>query len=250
MNSFAAHIAPICGCATSMRRTLNAPTITFSTQKSSRVENTLQPKNRTPPSGTRFAATSTSALGESRRGGRFGRARSRSTTMSSGGDAAKGLPAPPGGRILRRERFDQTPGSGGDLRKPVQYVQVAHAGGVCPGAARGPGGDDPDGGPRGAPRRAATRPGDGCHGDDGARGGDARRDHRGGDPGVPSDVQRAAEGVLRPAAAGQPDREDRRAAGDGPWPRACPFRRPRAPSAVRESRGYGDSERGVRDEPA
>src|SRR5438876_1122674 len=61
MNSFAAHIAPICGCATSMRRTLNAPTITFSTQKSSRVENTLQPKNRTPARGTRFAATSTSA---------------------------------------------------------------------------------------------------------------------------------------------------------------------------------------------
>src|SRR6266581_6512103 len=72
MNSFAAHIAPICGCATSMRRTLNAPTITFSTQKSSRVENTLQPKNRTPARGTRFAATSTRALGESRRGGRFG----------------------------------------------------------------------------------------------------------------------------------------------------------------------------------
>src|SRR6266700_124800 len=72
MNSFAAHITPICGCATSMRRTLNAPTITFSTQKSSRVENTLQPKNRTPARGTRFAATSTRALGESRRGGRFG----------------------------------------------------------------------------------------------------------------------------------------------------------------------------------
>src|SRR5438132_13709489 len=72
MNSFAAHITPICGCATSMRRTLNAPTITFSTQKSSRVENTLQPKNRTPASGTKFAATSTRALGESRRGGRSG----------------------------------------------------------------------------------------------------------------------------------------------------------------------------------
>src|SRR2546425_10598 len=53
MNSFAAHITPICGCATSMRRMLNAPTITFSTQKSSRVENTLQPKNRTPAGGTR-----------------------------------------------------------------------------------------------------------------------------------------------------------------------------------------------------
>src|SRR5207249_1450701 len=63
MHSFAAHVTPICGCATSMRRTLNAQTITFSTQKSSRVENTLQPKNRTPTSGTRFAATSTRALG-------------------------------------------------------------------------------------------------------------------------------------------------------------------------------------------
>src|SRR6266705_2023449 len=72
MNSFAAHIAPICGCATSMRRTLNAPTITFSTQKSSRVENTLQPKNRTPARGTRFAATSTRALGESRKARRSG----------------------------------------------------------------------------------------------------------------------------------------------------------------------------------
>src|SRR6266853_1440227 len=72
MNSFAAHIAPICGCATSMRRTLNAPTITFSTQKSSRVENTLQPRNRTPARGTRFAATSTRALGESRKARRSG----------------------------------------------------------------------------------------------------------------------------------------------------------------------------------
>src|SRR5712691_5942977 len=72
MNSFAAHIAPICGCATSMRRTLNAPTITFSTQNSSRVENTLQPKNRTPARGTRFAATSTRALGESRKARRSG----------------------------------------------------------------------------------------------------------------------------------------------------------------------------------
>src|SRR6266568_3204558 len=72
MNSFAAHIAPICGCATSMRRTLNAPTITFSTQKSSRVENTLQPKNRTPARGTRFAATSSRALGESRKARRSG----------------------------------------------------------------------------------------------------------------------------------------------------------------------------------
>src|SRR6266704_3318690 len=72
MNSFAAHITPICGCATSMRRTLNAPTITFSTQKSSRVENTLQPKNRTPARGTRFAATSTRALGESRKARRSG----------------------------------------------------------------------------------------------------------------------------------------------------------------------------------
>src|SRR2546430_15705717 len=72
MNSFAAHITPICGCATSMRRTLNAPTITFSTQKSSRVENTVQPKNRPPASGTKFAATTTRALGERRRGGRSG----------------------------------------------------------------------------------------------------------------------------------------------------------------------------------
>src|SRR2546429_1245329 len=50
-----------------MRKTLNAPTITFSSQKSSRVANTLQPKNRTPASGTRFAATSTRALGDSRK---------------------------------------------------------------------------------------------------------------------------------------------------------------------------------------
>src|SRR5213083_1796592 len=77
MNSFAAHIAPICGCATSMRKTLNAPTITFSTQKSSRVANTLHPKNRTPASGTRFAARSTRALGESRRGDRRGLVASR-----------------------------------------------------------------------------------------------------------------------------------------------------------------------------
>src|ERR1041385_1719714 len=73
MSSFTAHIAPSCGCATSMRRTLNAPTITFSTQKSSRVENTLQPKNRTPARGTRFAATSTRALGEGRKARRSGR---------------------------------------------------------------------------------------------------------------------------------------------------------------------------------
>src|SRR5207244_8089149 len=33
---------------------------------------TLQPKNRTPASGTRFAATSTRALGETRRGKRSG----------------------------------------------------------------------------------------------------------------------------------------------------------------------------------
>src|SRR5438046_6667920 len=72
MNRFAAPITPICGGATSMRRTLNAPTITFSTQKSSRVENTLQPKNRTPASGTRFAATSTRALGDSRKARRSG----------------------------------------------------------------------------------------------------------------------------------------------------------------------------------
>src|SRR5712691_11433934 len=178
MNSFAAHIAPICGCATSMRRTLNAPTITFSTQNSSRVENTLQPKNRTPARGTRFAATSTRALGESRRGGRSGR-----------GDVKVHYDVE-----WRRRR--QAPARGRDLRKPVQYIQVAHAGGVRPGAARGPGGDDPDSGPRGAPRRAATRPGDGCHGDDSARGGDARRDHRDGNPGVPRDLQRAVEGVL------------------------------------------------------
>src|SRR5712664_1125029 len=70
MNSFTAHIAPTCGCATSIRRMLNPPTITFSTQNSSRVANTVQPKNSTPASGTRFAATSTRALGVSRKVGR------------------------------------------------------------------------------------------------------------------------------------------------------------------------------------
>src|SRR2546422_11066379 len=72
MNSFAARITRICGSATSRRRTLKAPTITFSTQKSSKVENTLQPKNRTPASGMRFAATRVMALGESRRARRSG----------------------------------------------------------------------------------------------------------------------------------------------------------------------------------
>src|SRR5881394_4463708 len=70
--AFATQIRGLSGCAHSMRSTLNPPTITFSTQKSSRVENTLQPKNRTPASGTRFAATSTRALGDSRKARRSG----------------------------------------------------------------------------------------------------------------------------------------------------------------------------------
>src|SRR2546429_9191702 len=74
--AFATQMRGLSGCAHSMRSTLNPPTITFSTQKSSRVANTLQPKNNTPASGARFAATSTSALGDRRRpaaaGGRGG----------------------------------------------------------------------------------------------------------------------------------------------------------------------------------
>src|SRR5205823_4388632 len=65
--AFATQIRGLSGCAHSMRSTLNPPTITFSTQKSSRVANTLQPKNNTPASGTKFAATSTRALGDRRR---------------------------------------------------------------------------------------------------------------------------------------------------------------------------------------
>src|SRR2546422_11654303 len=102
MNSFAAHITPICGCATSMRRTLNAPTITFSTQKSSRVENTLQPKNRTPASGTRFAATSTRALGETRRGKRSGTGEVTVHYDVEWRRRRQGLAGPAGGRSEER----------------------------------------------------------------------------------------------------------------------------------------------------
>src|SRR3989442_15084905 len=97
MNSFAAHITPICGCATSMRKTLNAPTIAFSTQKSGRVENTLQRKNRTPARGTRFAATSTRALGESRRGRRSGRGEDTVHYDVEGRRRRQGLAGPAGG---------------------------------------------------------------------------------------------------------------------------------------------------------
>src|SRR2546422_7960748 len=100
MNSFAAHIAPICGCATSMRRTLNAPTITFSTQKSSSVENTLQPKNRTPARGTRFAATSTRALGESRKARRFRRGEGKGHYDVEGGRRRPRLAGPARGEGL------------------------------------------------------------------------------------------------------------------------------------------------------
>src|SRR2546423_15160356 len=100
MNSFAAHITPICGCATSMRRTLNAPTITFSTQKSSSVENTLQPKNRTPARGTRFAATSTRALGESRKARRFRRGEGKGHYDVEGRRRRQGLAGPAGGEGL------------------------------------------------------------------------------------------------------------------------------------------------------
>src|SRR3989440_952096 len=100
MNSFAAHITPICGCATSMRRTLNAPTITFSTQKSSSVENTLQPKNRTPARGTRFAATSTRALGESRKARRFRRGEVKVHHDVEGRRRRQGLAGPAGGEDL------------------------------------------------------------------------------------------------------------------------------------------------------
>src|SRR5207237_278579 len=65
--AFATQMRGLSGCAHSIRSTLKPPTITFSTQKSSRVANTLQPKNNTPASGTKFAATSTRALGDRRR---------------------------------------------------------------------------------------------------------------------------------------------------------------------------------------
>src|SRR2546429_5915785 len=65
--AFATQVRGLSGCAHSMRSTLNPPTIAFPTQKSSRVANTLQPKSNTPASGTRFAATSTRALGDRRR---------------------------------------------------------------------------------------------------------------------------------------------------------------------------------------
>src|SRR2546425_2879494 len=146
MNSFAAHIAPLCGCATSMRKTLTAPTITFSTKKSSRVANTLQPTNRTPASGTRFAATSTRALGESRRGERAG----------TGGVTAlqpcHTRTRPPracwvrrGGGSWRRERLDQGLVRGGDLGQPIRNVQVAPPGGTRAGPPRGARRYDPAG---------------------------------------------------------------------------------------------------------
>src|SRR2546426_5135190 len=175
MNSFAAHMAPICGWATSMRKILNAPTITFSTQKSSRVANTLQPRNRTPASGTRFAATSTRALGESRRVER-GRGRGRSGTSEvtvSLRCRVEGTP-PRACRALgekgswRREGLDPEVGCGGDFRQPVRDIQVARVGGVRPGAARGPGGDNPDRGSGGAARRRTARPGDESRGGSGA----------------------------------------------------------------------------------
>src|SRR2546427_3278118 len=149
MNSFAAHIAPICGCATSMRKTLNTPTITFSTQKSSRVANTLQPMNRTPASGTRFAATSTRALGESRRGGRLGTSEvTVSLRCRVEGTPPRACRPRRRGGSCRRERFDQGPRGGGDLRQPVRDVQVARARRVRPGPARGARRNDPTGGPR------------------------------------------------------------------------------------------------------
>src|SRR5439155_13155783 len=180
-----AHIAPMCGCATSLRKTLKAPTITFSTQKSSRVANTIQPKNRTPASGTRFAATSTRALGERRGGGRAG------TGGVTAPQPCHTRTRPPracwvrrGGGSWRRERLDQGPGRGGDLRQPVRHGQVAPARGVRPGPARGARCNDPAGGPRVAARRAAARPGSRCKGGGGDGGGRAGGDHGRGDAGV------------------------------------------------------------------
>src|SRR6266568_3355553 len=245
MNSFAAHIAPICGCATSMRRTLNAPTITFSTQKSSRVENTLQPKNRTPARGMRFAATSTRALGESRKARRSGRGEVKVHYDVEWRRCRQGLAGPAAGEDLggvsdSTKRLAVVGISGSPSPTSKSRVLVEYA--LAQLAARGATNQLVDlAAPPAEPLLGAGR---------GDRGGNARWDRRGGDPGVPSDVQRAVEGVLRPPAAGQPDREDRRAAGDGPWPRACTFHRPRAPPVVRESRGYRDSGRGVRDQPA
>src|SRR6185437_2951540 len=138
--------------------TLNPPTITFSTQKSSRVANTVQPKNRTPPSGTRFAATSARALGESRRVGRSGTSEVTVPLRCrvEGAPPRACRPRRRGGSC-RHERLDPEVGRRGDLWQPVRDVQVARAGGVRPGAARGAGGNDPAGGPGGAPRRAAAR---------------------------------------------------------------------------------------------
>src|SRR5207245_7183536 len=65
-------MAALCGMAANMRRMLNPPTMTFSTQNRSSVTNTLQPKNSTPTSGTRLAATSTTTLGVRRKAGRTG----------------------------------------------------------------------------------------------------------------------------------------------------------------------------------
>src|SRR5205809_2234681 len=251
MNSFAAHIAPICGCATSMRKTLSAPTITFSSQKSSRVAKTVQPKNTTPASGARFAATSTRALGESRRARRAG---AGGVTAPQRCNAAK---APPGacrprrrGGSCRRERFDQGVGRGGDLRQPVQHIQVAHAGGIRAGAASAAGRNDPAGGSGYPPRRAVARPGNESPGDGGARGGEPRGDRRRGDAGVPRHLQRAAQTLLRSATAGQPGGQGRRADRDGAWGRPFPGGGPRPAAAVREAGRHGGGERRVRDELA
>src|SRR5882762_4057810 len=253
MNSFAAHIAPICGWATSMRRTLKAPTITFSTQKSSRVANTVQPKNRTPASGTRFAATSVRALGESRT---VGRGRGRSGTSEVTVSLRCRVEAMPpracrprrGTGSWRRERLDPGAGRGGDRRQPIRDIQVAPAGGVGPGAARGTGGNNPDRGSGGTPCRRAARPGNEPRGGGGTGRGDAGTDHRRRHAGLPRDLQRTTESVLRPAAAGQPDREGRRTARVRSWRRPLCFDRPRNAPAVREPRRDGRGERGVRDE--
>src|SRR4029077_12404348 len=250
MNSLAAHMTPTCGCATSIRKMLNPPTITFSTQKSSRVANTVQPKNSTPASGMRFAATSTRALGVSRRAGRSAM-REVKVALRCRVEAVppRACRLRAGGGSWRRERSAPEVGRRGNLRQPVRDVQVARASRARPRAARGPGSDYPIGGLGGAPGRRATGPGNERQGNGGARGGDRGTDYRRGDPGVPGDLQRVAEGILRSAAAGQPDREDRRADRDGAWGGPLTFGRPRDAAPVREPRGHGDCVRGVRDHP-
>src|SRR5437773_1778801 len=159
-NTLVTQITGLSGCAHKIRRTLNPPTITFSSQNSSRIAKTLQPRKNTPPSGTRFATTSTTALA---------------------------------GRRTARSWHER----------------------------RG--------------RRGARRSGAGS--DRGRR-----------NAGVPRDLQRAPQGVFRPAAAGRLDRQDRCAYRDGTRRRPRVGDRSRYATPVREHRRHGGGGWRVRDE--